>query len=74
VVVIVGDRNPKQIGQGSGFIVARDSIVPNHNVVKRATGALVVFADGTSGLVEGVAADSPGRDLAILVVKTGLRL
>jgi len=74
VVVIVSDRNSKPIGQGSGFIVAKDRIVTNHHVVKGAKDALVVFADGTSELVEGVAADSLVRDLAILVVKTGSRL
>jgi hypothetical protein len=74
VVVIVADRNEKPIGQGSGFIVAKDRIVTNHHVVKGAADALVIFADGTSELVEGMAADSPTRDLAVLIVKTGSRL
>jgi Trypsin-like peptidase domain/PEGA domain len=74
VVVIVDDANSKPIGQGSGFIVAKNRIVTNHHVVEGARGALVVFADGTSEQVAGVAADSPARDLAILVVKTGARL
>jgi S1-C subfamily serine protease len=73
VVVIVADGNEKPIGQGSGFIVAKDRIVTNHHVVNGAADALVIFADGTSELVEGVAADSPTRDLAVLVVKTGSR-
>ena len=42
-------------------------------MVEGASDALIVFADGTSERVEGVAADSPARDLAILVVKTGVR-
>jgi S1-C subfamily serine protease len=74
VVVIVGDRNSKPIGQGSGFIVAKNRIVTNHHVVEGAGSALVVFSDGSSEQVEGVASDSPARDLAILVVKTGRRL
>jgi S1-C subfamily serine protease len=74
VVVIVADSNENPIGQGSGFIVAKNRIVTNHHVVQGAADALVVFADGTSELVAGVAADSPARDLAILVVKTGSRL
>jgi S1-C subfamily serine protease len=74
VVVIVFDGNEKPTGQGSGFIVAKNRIVTNHHVVQGAADALVVFADGTSELVAGVAADSPARDLAILVVKTGPRL
>jgi S1-C subfamily serine protease len=74
VVVIVADSNEKPIGQGSGFIVAKNRIVTNHHVVEGASAALIVFADGTNERVEGVAADSPARDLAILVVKTGARL
>lgn len=74
VVVIVADKNSKPTGQGSGFVVAKDRIVTNHHVVEGVESALVVFADGTSELAEGLAADSPARDLAILVVKTGSRL
>ena len=74
VVVIVTDSNKTPTGQGSGFIVAKNRIVTNHHVVKGAAEAFVIFADGTSELVEGLAADSPARDLAILVVKTGSRL
>ncbi|MFI5059578.1 MAG: trypsin-like peptidase domain-containing protein [Candidatus Acidiferrales bacterium] len=74
VVVIVSDRDSKPVGQGSGFIVAKNRIVTNHHVVEGAGAASVVFSDGTSELVEGVASDSPARDLAILAVKTGARL
>jgi hypothetical protein len=74
VVVIVGDRSSKPVGQGSGFIVGKNRIVTNHHVVEGAGDALVVFSDGTSELVEGIASDNPARDLAILVVKTGRRL
>jgi hypothetical protein len=73
VVVIVADRNSKPSGQGSGFITAKDRIVTNHHVLEGAEKALVVFADGTSEPVEGLAADSSARDLAILIVKTGMR-
>jgi S1-C subfamily serine protease len=73
VVVIVGDKNSKPISQGSGFIVARNRVATNHHVIKDVASALVVFADGSSELVEGIAADSVARDLAILIVKTGSR-
>jgi|HubBroStandDraft_2_1064218.scaffolds.fasta_scaffold01212_4 S1-C subfamily serine protease len=73
VVIITADKNSKPIAQGSGFIVGRNRVVTNHHVIEDAENALVVFADGTSALAEGVAADSPARDLAILVVKTGPR-
>ena len=73
VVVIVADRNGKPIGQASGFIVAKDRIATNHHVVDGASRALIAFADGATEIVEGVVADSPVRDLAILAVKTGSR-
>jgi TonB family protein len=73
VVVIVGDKNSNPIGQGSGFIVATNRVATNHHVIKDVASALVVFADGSSELVEGIAADSVARDLVILVVKTGSR-
>jgi S1-C subfamily serine protease len=71
--VIVGDKDSKPAGQGSGFIVARDRVATNHHVIENAASALIVFADGSSELAEGIAADSVARDLAILVVKTGSR-
>jgi S1-C subfamily serine protease len=73
VVVIVLDDDSKPIGQGSGFIVAKNRFVTNHHVVEGAAGALVVFADGKSEPAEGIANDSPARDLALLAVKTGPR-
>jgi S1-C subfamily serine protease len=73
VVIIVGDKDGNPLGQGSGFIVAKDRIVTNHHVLERVSNAVVVFADGATKEVEGVVADSSTRDLAILSVKTGAR-
>lgn len=70
----MADKNSKPFAQGFGFILAKNRIVTNHHVVEGAAEALVVFADGNSERVEGVAADSPARDLAILAVNTGSRL
>jgi S1-C subfamily serine protease len=73
VVIIVGDKDGNPLGQGSGFIVAKDRIVTNHHVLEKASNAIVVFADGATSEVEGIVADSSTRDLAILSVKTGAR-
>ena len=73
VFIVVGDKDSEPFGQGSGFIVAKDRIVTNHHVMQGAREALVFFADGVSEPVDGVVADSPARDLAILAVKTGAR-
>jgi S1-C subfamily serine protease len=43
VVVIVGDKNSKPIGQGSGFIVARNRVATNHHVIEDAASVLVFF-------------------------------
>lgn len=73
VVIVVFDAASHPTAQGSGFIVAKDRVVTNHHVVDQARSAMVVFADGTSQRVDGIAADSPARDLAILAVHTGIR-
>jgi len=72
VVAIVLDDDFKPIGQGSGIIVAKNKAVTNHHVIEGVAGAaVIVFADGKSKAAEGIAADSPARDLALLSVKTG---
>ncbi len=73
VVIVTTDKDDKPIGQGSGFIVAKDRIVTNHHVLEAASNAVVFYADGASTLVEGVVADSPARDLVIVSAITGPR-
>jgi S1-C subfamily serine protease len=73
VVIIVSDKETNPLAQGSGFIAAQDRIVTNHHVLEEASNAIVIFADGSASAVEGVVADSPTMDLAILAVKTGAR-
>jgi S1-C subfamily serine protease len=73
VVIVVCDQDGKPSGQGSGFIVAKDRIATNHHVLRDASSAIVVFADGSTKEAEGIVADSSTKDLAILAVKTGAR-
>jgi S1-C subfamily serine protease len=73
VVIVTADKDAKPIGQGSGFIIARDKVVTNHHVIEGAAAVVVVFADGSTSEVEGIVADSPARDLTILSVNTGTR-
>jgi tetratricopeptide (TPR) repeat protein len=73
VVIVTADKDDKPVGQGSGFIVARDRIATNHHVFEGAANAVVFYADGASVLVEGIFADSPARDLVILSAQTGSR-
>jgi S1-C subfamily serine protease len=74
VVILTADGEGNPLSQGSGFIVAKDKIVTNHHVLKDASGALIVFADGMSSKADGIVADSGANDLTILSVKTGSRL
>lgn len=73
VVVITADSDDKPVGQGSGFIVAKDRIITNHHVLTGASSVVIVFADGETARVEGVTGDSPTRDLTVLSVPTGKR-
>ena len=57
VVVIVAQSQQEQ-AQGSGFIVADDTIVTNHHVVQGMKEAFVVFSDGKAQPVLGVVAAS----------------
>lgn len=73
VVIVTADKDAKPIGQGSGFIVAKNRIVTNHHVIDGATSAIVIFADGVISEVEGIVADSAAKDLTILSVNTSTR-
>jgi tetratricopeptide (TPR) repeat protein len=73
VVLATVDKENKPIGQGSGFVVAKDRIVTNHHVLAGATNVVVFFADGESAVADGVVSDSPKRDLAVISAKTGSR-
>lgn len=73
VVLATVDKDNKPIGQGSGFVVAKDRIVTNHHVLAGATNVVIFFADGESAVADGVVSDSPKRDLAVISAKTGSR-
>jgi len=73
VVLATVDKDNKPIGQGSGFVVAKDRIITNHRVLTGATNVIVFFADGESVVVDGIVSDSPKRDLAVISAKTGSR-
>ena len=73
VVIVSADKDAKPTGQGSGFIVSKNRVVTNHHVIDGAAVVIVVFADGGASEIDGIAADSPARDITILSVYTGKR-
>ncbi len=69
VQVVVSDSSGKELGLGSGFILSPDGqIVTNYHVIKGAHSAIVKLTNGAFFPVDGVLAEDPERDLAILKV------
>jgi hypothetical protein len=69
VLIVVSDENGKPVAEGSGFIVSSDGrIVTNHHVVSGARSAIVKLNNGAFFPVEGIIADDPDHDLAVIKV------
>ena len=69
VLIVVNDANGKPIVEGSGFLVSSDGkIVTNHHVIANASSATVKLNDGAFFPVEGIIADDPEHDLALIKV------
>jgi Trypsin-like peptidase domain len=69
VLIVVSDDAGKPLAEGSGFIASSDGkIVTNHHVIAGAHSAIVKLNNGAFFPVEGVLADDPVRDIAVLKV------
>jgi hypothetical protein len=69
VLIVVSDQLGKEFAQGSGFIASSDGkIVTNHHVIVGAYSAVIKLNNGAFFPVEGVIADDPEHDIAILKV------
>jgi len=69
VLIVVSDASGKPVAEGSGFLVSPDGkIVTNHHVIDGASSATVKLNNGAFFPVEGVLADDPEQDLAVLKV------
>jgi S1-C subfamily serine protease/curved DNA-binding protein CbpA len=68
VIVFDGDRVP--VGQGSGVVVARRTMVTNKHVIERASSAnrVGVLVAGVGHQVTDIRCDTRGRDLCLLVI------
>jgi curved DNA-binding protein CbpA len=68
VIVFDGDRNP--VGQGSGVVVAKRTMVTNKHVVERASSPnrVGVLVAGVGHPVADIRCDARGRDLCLLVI------
>jgi hypothetical protein len=69
VLIVVSDANGKPVLEGSGFLVSADGrIVTNHHVIDGAVSATVKLNNGAFFPVEGIIADDPEHDLALIKV------
>jgi hypothetical protein len=69
VVLIVANDASGNLVQGSGFLISSDGrIVTNHHVIDGATSATVKLNNGAFFPVEGIIADDPEHDLAVIKV------
>jgi hypothetical protein len=69
VLIVVNDANGKPVLEGSGFLVSPDGrIVTNHHVIANSSSATVKLNNGAFFPVEGIIADDPEHDLALIKV------
>ena len=69
VLIVVNDASGKPVAQGSGFLISSDGrIVTNHHVIDGAASAIVKLNSGAFFPVEGIIADDPEHDLALIKV------
>lgn len=69
VLIVVNDANGKPVLEGSGFLVSADGrVVTNHHVIGGAASATVKLNNGAFFPVEGIIADDPDHDLALIKV------
>ena len=73
VSILTFDASRALLGQGSGFIVARNQIVTNYHVIDGSSTATVVFSDGSMTAITALIAASGPKDLVILEAETGTR-
>jgi hypothetical protein len=69
VLIVVNDDAGKPIAEGSGFITSPDGkIVTNHHVIVGARSAIVKLNNGAFFAVDGIVADDPEHDIAVIKV------
>jgi tetratricopeptide (TPR) repeat protein len=73
VTILTFDVKRAPLGQGSGFIVAKNRVVTNYHVVAGSTSASIVFDDASIAVVKAVVAGSGPKDLVIVEAETGNR-
>jgi tetratricopeptide (TPR) repeat protein len=73
VTIWTFDANRAPLGQGSGFIVAKNRVATNYHVLAGSSTASITFDDGSVAAVKSVIAASGPKDLMIVEIETGNR-
>ena len=67
MLLVVSDANGKEIATGTGFLVSSNGkLITNHHVIEGAASVVAKAENGGLFPVEGVLADDPKNDLALL--------
>jgi cytochrome c-type biogenesis protein CcmH/NrfG len=70
MLLVVSDANGKEIATGTGFLVSSDGkLITNHHVIENAASVVAKAENGGLFTIEGVLADDPTNDLALLKLK-----
>jgi len=73
VTILTSDAKNEALGQGSGFIVAKNRVITNYHVLAGSSAASIIFNDGAIVAVKSVVAGSQPKDLLIVEAETGNR-
>jgi tetratricopeptide (TPR) repeat protein len=73
VTILTFNAQKAPLGQGSGFIIAKDRVVTNYHVLAESTSASIIFNDGSMTIAKAVVAASLPKDIVIMAAETGNR-
>ena len=73
VTILTFDSKKAALGQGSGFVVAKNRIVTNYHVLAGSSAASIIFNDGVVVTANRVVAASEPKDIVVVDAATGDR-
>ncbi len=73
VTILTFDVKRAPLGQGSGFIVAKNRVVTNYHVLAGSASASIIFNDGSTVMVKSIAGASVPKDVVIVEADTSHR-
>lgn len=71
VLLAVYDGAGNEAGTGTGFVIGDGRVATNHHVIAKASRVVARFPNGGDLAVEGILADDPSKDLAIIKLARG---